>query len=98
MLYEFKKENSAAKVDWLIDWLKWFEAHGEESLNERTCRRGFEKFRSGNFNLEDEHRTGRQVELDDELLVTLLKKSLVSVEEYGVKPRSNCSSSSSTTS
>ncbi|XP_013793860.1 histone-lysine N-methyltransferase SETMAR-like [Limulus polyphemus] len=85
MRYEFKKRNSAAKTTRNIH-----SAYGEECLNEKTCRRWFAKFRSGNFSLEDEDRTGRPVEFDDMLLVALLEENpAVSVEELAMKLGSN---------
>lgn len=55
------------------------------------------KFRSQNFSLEDENKTERQAEFEDELLAVSLKENpAVSVEELAMKLLSNCSSSSST--
>ncbi|XP_013773352.1 histone-lysine N-methyltransferase SETMAR-like [Limulus polyphemus] len=85
MLYEFKKGNYAAEATRNIH-----SAYGEECLNEKTCRRWFAKFRSGNFSLEDEDRTRRPVEFDDILLVASLEENpAVSVEELAMKLGSN---------
>ena len=47
-LYEFKLNQSAAKTAWkLIRHL-----FGNDSVNERTARRWFAKFRFGDFSLE----------------------------------------------
>ena len=48
-LYEFKLNRSAAETARKIN-----QAFGNDSANERTVRRWFAKFRSGDFNLEDE--------------------------------------------
>lgn len=39
--------------------------YGERIINVSLCHRGFQKFRDGNCNLEDDHRPGRCVELDE---------------------------------
>ena len=54
----------------LIYFCKWKKAaqaaknlhhvYGEEALKERQCRNWFDKFRSGDFSLKDEQRSGRQ--------------------------------------
>ena len=85
MLYESKKGNSAAETARNIH-----SVYGEECVNERTCRRWFAKFRSGDFILEDEDRTGRPVEFDDTLLEAALEENpSVSVEELARKLSSN---------
>ena len=59
-------------------------------MNKRTCRRWFAKFRSGDFILEDEDRTGCPVEFNDTLLeVALEENPSVSVEELTRKLSSN---------
>ena len=52
--------------------------YGEEAVGSSTCYRWFSKFRSGDANLTDKHRTGRPVEFDDEALQALGK-----VHKYG---------------
>ena len=46
---------------------------GNNSVNERTVRRWFEKFRSRDFSLEDEFRSGRPTVIQDEDLKTLVE-------------------------
>ena len=53
-LYEFKLNQSAAETVRKIN-----HAFGNDSVNERTVRHWFAKFRSGDFSLEDEPRSGR---------------------------------------
>ena len=48
-LYEFKLNQSAAETARKIN-----QASGNDNVNERTARRWFSKFRSGDFSLEDE--------------------------------------------
>ena len=70
MLSEFKNGNSAAETVRNIH-----SVYGEECVNERTCRRWFAKFRSGDFTLEDKDRTGRPVEFDGTLLEAALEEN-----------------------
>ena len=62
--------NSAAKMARNVH-----SVYGEEYMNERTCRRWFAKFRSGDFTLEDADRTGHPVEFDDTLLEAALEEN-----------------------
>jgi histone-lysine N-methyltransferase SETMAR len=41
--------------------------YGEDAVNERTCRKWFARFRVGNFDLDDAPRSGRPVEVDDQI-------------------------------
>ncbi|CAI9740340.1 Hypothetical predicted protein [Octopus vulgaris] len=85
MLYECKKRNSAAEAT-----RNMHSVYGKECLNERTCRRWFAKFRSGDFSLEDEDRIGCPIEFDDKLLEALLEENpALSVEELAIKLNSN---------
>ena len=59
--YEVKLNQIAAETDRNIN-----QAFGNDSLNERTDRRWFAKFRSGDFSLEDEPRSGRPTLIQDE--------------------------------
>nr|XP_023030100.1 uncharacterized protein LOC111518017 [Leptinotarsa decemlineata] len=67
-LYEYKLNQSAAKTAQKIN-----EAFGNGSVNERTVRRWFAKFRSGDFSLEDEPRSGRPTVIQDEALRSLME-------------------------
>ena len=42
------------------------DVYGEEVLKDRQYRNCFDKFRSGNFSLKDEQRSGRPNEVDDD--------------------------------
>ena len=46
--------------------------YGDEALKERQCQNWFDKFRSGDFSLEDEKRSGRPVEVDDDLIKAII--------------------------
>ncbi|XP_076342276.1 histone-lysine N-methyltransferase SETMAR-like isoform X2 [Tachypleus tridentatus] len=73
MLYEFKKSNSAVETTQNIQGI-----YGAESLNERKCRRWFQKFRSGDYSLSDSPCSSRPVEFNDDLLLAALD------EDYAV--------------
>lgn len=47
--------------------------YGEDAVTKRTCNRWFERFRSGERSLEDEPRSGRPSEIDNEELNSELK-------------------------
>ena len=67
ILYEFKLNQSTAETARKIN-----QAFGNNSVNERTIRRWFAKFRSIDFSLEDEPRSGRSTVIQDEDLKTLV--------------------------
>ena len=70
-LYEFKLNQNAAETGHKIN-----QAFGNDSVNERTVCRWFAKFRSGDFSLEDEPRSGRPTAILDEDLRTLVETDL----------------------
>ena len=50
-------------------------AYGEAALRERSCREWFQKFKNGEFDVEDKERGGRPKEYEDaELLESLLNE------------------------
>ena len=67
-LYEFKLKQSAAETARKIN-----QAFGNNSVNERTVRRWFAKFRSGRFSLKGEPRSGRPTVIQDQDLRTLVE-------------------------
>ncbi|GFU81657.1 transposase [Trichonephila clavipes] len=46
--------------------------YGNETLKERLYQNWLAKFRSGDFSLKDEKRSGRPVELDDDLIKIII--------------------------
>jgi histone-lysine N-methyltransferase SETMAR len=62
MLYQFRKGINASEATRNICGV-----YGDV-LDVRKCQRWFSKFQSGNLDLSDDHRPGRQVELDNDLL------------------------------
>ena len=67
-MMSFKLNQSAAETAQKIK-----QAFSNYSVNERTVQRWFAKFRSGDFSLEDEHRSGRPRVIEDEDLRTLVE-------------------------
>ena len=67
-LYEFKLIQSAAEIARKIN-----QAFDDDSVNERTFRRWFAKFHSGDFSREDKPRSGRSTVIQDEDLRTLVE-------------------------
>lgn len=67
LLYEFFLGHTAAAA--YRNLLKVF---GTETPSERTCQFWFNKFKAGRFSIEDEARTGRPVELQNEELFKLV--------------------------
>ena len=68
LLFYFRKGKSTAQAA-----KKLRDVYGEESLKDRQCRNWFDKFRSGDFLLKNEQRSGRPNESD--LHVTVRKIS-----------------------
>ena len=64
-LYKLKLNQSAAETARKIN-----QTFGNDSVNERTVRRWYAKFRSGDFSLEDEPRSGRPTVIQGEDLRT----------------------------
>jgi len=49
------------------------DVYGDEALKERQCRNWFDKFRSGNFFIKDDQRSGRPTEVDDDQIKVIIK-------------------------
>ena len=47
--------------------------YGEAPLQYRQCRNWFDNFRSGDFSLKDEQRSGRPNEVDDDQIKAIIK-------------------------
>ncbi|EGI67051.1 Mariner Mos1 transposase, partial [Acromyrmex echinatior] len=46
-------------------------AYGENTVSHATCKRWYQKFRQGNFSLEDEPRTGHPQKIETDKLQAL---------------------------
>ncbi|KAL4705901.1 hypothetical protein ACJJTC_017483 [Scirpophaga incertulas] len=68
LLLYFRKGKNAAQAS-----KKLRDVYGEEALKERQCRNWFDKFRSGDFSLKDDQRTGRPEKLDDDQIKAMIE-------------------------
>ena len=57
------------------------EVYGDHALAERTCQKWFARFKSGNFDLEDEERPGQPKKFEDEELEALLDEDPSQTQE-----------------
>jgi len=55
LIYFFNLKKSAAKAHRLL-----VEAYGDAALSERSCREWFQKFKNGEFDVEDKECSGRK--------------------------------------
>lgn len=69
ILYEFQQGRNATEA--CRNLLKVF---GEGTVSDRTCRRWFEKFERGDFDLSDQPRSGRPSLIDDDIVKTMLEQ------------------------
>ena len=56
-------------------------SYGEAAISERTCREWFQRFKNGDFDVEDRHSGGREVFEDAELEAILEQDSCQNQEE-----------------
>ena len=76
LLFYFRKGKNAAQAA-----KKLRDLYGEEALKDRQCRNFFDKFRSGDFSLKDEGRSGRPNEVDDQIKAIIESDRHVTVRE-----------------
>ena len=57
------------------------ETYGDAALSERTCREWFQRFKNGDFDVEDKHGGGREKTFKDEQLETLLDEDSCQTQE-----------------
>ena len=67
LLFYFRKGKNASQAR-----KKLCALYGDEALKERQCQNWFDKFRSSDFSLKDEKRSGRTVEVDDDLIEAII--------------------------
>ncbi|XP_014488991.1 PREDICTED: histone-lysine N-methyltransferase SETMAR-like [Dinoponera quadriceps] len=81
LLFYFRKGKNAAQAA-----KKLRDVYGEEALKERQCRNWFDKFRSGDFSLKDEQRSGRPLQADDDQIKAIIELDRhISEREIGEK-------------
>lgn len=76
LLYEYNKHENATTATKNI-----CEVYGKSIISVSQSQRWFKKFRSGNTNLQDEGRSGRPMELDDDLLTATVEQNPVTTIE-----------------
>lgn len=76
LIYFFNLKKSAAEAHRLL-----VDAYGEAALSDRSCREWFEKFKNGEFDVEDKKRIGRPKVYEDTELETLLKEDSCQTQE-----------------
>ena len=67
LFYFCKGKNTTQAVKKLRD------VYGEETSNDRLCRNWFDKFRSVDFSLKDEQRSGRPNEANDDQIKAIIE-------------------------
>lgn len=68
LLFYFRRGKKAAEAHKDI-----CEVYGVDCLTERTCQNWFKKFRSGNFSLKDDQRSGRSSGVDDDQMKAIIE-------------------------
>ncbi|EGI63187.1 Mariner Mos1 transposase [Acromyrmex echinatior] len=69
LIYFFNLKKSTAEAHRLL-----VEAYGEAALSERSYREWFQKFKKGEFDIEDKERSGRSKMYEDAKLEALLNE------------------------
>lgn len=67
--YEFRLDHNAVEAEQNIN-----RAHGPGTVSYVTCKRHFNKFKKGDFTLEDEVHLGRPITVDDDALLQLIEE------------------------
>ena len=67
ILHYFNMKKTAAESHRIL-----VEVYGEHALAELTCQKWYPRFKSGNFGLEDEERSGQPKKFEDDELEALL--------------------------
>jgi len=76
LIYFFNLKKSAAEAHRLL-----VEAYGDAALSERSCREWFQKFKNGEFDVEDKERSGRPKVYEDAELEALLDEDLCQTQK-----------------
>ena len=76
LIYFFNLKKYAAEAQWLL-----VETYGEAALGERSSREWFQKFKNGEFDIEDNERSGRPKVYEDAELEALLDQDSCQTQE-----------------
>ncbi|EGI66625.1 Mariner Mos1 transposase, partial [Acromyrmex echinatior] len=80
LIFCFNMKKSAAEAHRMLS-----NTYGETAISERTCREWFQRFKNGDFDVEDRHSGGREKVFEDAELETLLDQdSCQNQKELGV--------------
>ena len=76
LIYFFNLKKSGAKAHRLL-----VETYGEAALSEKSCRESLQKFKNGEFDIEDKERSGRPKVYEDAELKALLDQDSWQTQE-----------------
>ena len=76
LLFCFNMKKTAAESHRMLS-----STYGEDCISERTCREWFQRFRNGDFNVEDRHSGGREKVFEDAELEALLSEDSRQTQE-----------------
>ena len=76
LIYFFNEKKSATEANRLL-----VETYGEAALSERSCREWFQKFKNGEFDIEDKESSGRPKVYEDAELEALLDQDSCQTQE-----------------
>jgi len=68
LIFCFNMKKSAAEAQMLSN------TYSEAAISERTCREWFQCFKNGDFDVEDQHSSGREKVFEDAKLEALLEQ------------------------
>ena len=69
LIFCFNMKKSAAEAHRMLS-----NTYGEAAVSERTCREWFQRFKNGDFDVEDRHSGGREKVFEDAELEALLEQ------------------------
>ncbi|GFT00898.1 mariner Mos1 transposase [Trichonephila clavipes] len=70
LIFCFNMKKSAAEAHRMLS-----NTYGEAAISERTCREWFQRFKNGDFDVEDQHGGGREKVFEDTELEALLDQN-----------------------
>ena len=76
LIFCFHLKKTAAKAHRMLS-----STYGEATLSERTCREWFQRFKSGDFDIEDRHGGGNENIFEDSELEALHAKDLCQTQD-----------------
>lgn len=76
LLFCYNSKKNAAEAHRMLS-----ETYGDAALSERTCREWFQRFKNGDFDVEDKHGGGREKTFKDEQLEALLDEDSCQTQE-----------------